>query len=129
MSTTPWISGKSRCEIAAMVSCPESRPAEDALGQHGAAEQEAKPQADDADDRQQRVAKSMPDHDARPAQAFRVGGAHEVLSQDLDHGGPHEPADDRRGVNAERERRQQEMGEGVEERAGLAGQRRAEGDP
>jgi hypothetical protein len=45
----------------------------------------------------------MADHHAGPRQAFRIGGPHEILLQDLDHGGAHQPADDGGRIDPEGE--------------------------
>src|SRR5260370_748815 len=103
-----------------------ARPCGASNGAQTAAEKGAEAQADHADDGQEGVAQPMADDEARAAQALGIGGAHEILAQPLDHGGAHQPADDRRRIGAERQRRQQDVGDAIAEHVGMSAQGRAE---
>ena len=56
------------------------------LGDDEAAHQERELDADDGDDRQQRVAQRVPAHDQLVKQSLGAGRAHIVLAQHLEHG-------------------------------------------
>src|SRR5207253_9515421 len=74
-------------------------------------------QADDRDDRQERVAQRMPvDHDAL-ALPFGAGGAHIILLQHLEQGPPRQAAQEGPVEERQRARRQAQVPDAVEYRA------------
>src|SRR5712691_6298571 len=93
----------------------DADPAEDRLGEDGAAEQGAELQADDGHDRYERVAEGVPEHDHPIPQALRARGHEVIAAQDLEHARPSHARDDGHGDRAERERGKDEVPEHVTE--------------
>ena len=102
----------------------DAGPGEHGLRHHGAAEQERRLQADQGDDRDQRIAQRvMHDHDGL-AQALGARGAHEIGAQHFQHGGACQPRDRSDQHQAKRQRRQDQARQSaVPHRTGAAGER------
>ena len=73
--------------------------------------QRAELQADGGDHQDQRIAHDMPSHDATLAHALATGGAHEIGVEDVENGGTRRARQKRQRADAERNRRQDEVGE------------------
>ena len=101
----------------------DAGPREHRLGHHRAAQQERRLQADQGDDRDQRVAQRVMDDHHRLAQALGARRAHEVGAQHLQHGGARQPRDRPDQHRAQGRRRQDQAGQAaVPDRAGAAGE-------
>ena len=93
----------------------DAGPRVDALDQHGARQEAPEGHAEDRGDRDQRRAHDMAaDHRPLP-QSLGPGRPHVVVAHDLEHRRPGESQDQPDGVDAEDERRQDQMVEGVDE--------------
>src|SRR5690606_34492869 len=65
----------------------------DLLDDDGAADEDGELEADDGDDRDEGVAKCVPDDDDAFAEALGPGGTDVVLAEGFEHGGPGESHD------------------------------------
>ena len=90
-SVTPSTIGRSLARTASTASLPEPGQPERGLGEHRAAEQQAEVEAEDGEDRRQRAAQAVLDHDRALAQALRPGRADVVLVHGLQHARAGEP--------------------------------------
>nr|GEV65417.1 hypothetical protein [Tanacetum cinerariifolium] len=95
----------------------DARPGEDRLGQNRTGQQCADLQAEHGQNRDQRVAQAVNEHHARRRQAFGTGGPHVVFTQDFEHRGACHPGDDRQRNGAQHDGRQDQVTQGVHERA------------
>src|SRR5689334_4217472 len=105
---------------------PDAGEGEHGLGQDRTREQQAQLQADRGDHRQHRVAQHVPPPDHRRGQALGLGRAHVVLVDDVEHGGPGDPDDDRQRDRAEGDRGQDEVFDRVPGRVVLPGEEAVE---
>ena len=85
----PSSSGVSRAATASCASRPRPGIENTRLDDDAAAEHGRRLQAEHGDQRQQRVARDMGEHDAPARQAARPGGEHEIHAPDLGHAGAH----------------------------------------
>src|SRR5207249_7249433 len=99
----------------------EAWPAEDRLGKDGTREKTPERQADDRDRGDEGVTQPMPEHNGALAQALRLGRAHVVLTEHLEHARARHAGDDRRREVAERQRGQHEMDQAAPQRLDVAG--------
>src|SRR4029453_1190376 len=74
------------------------------LYDYGAGQEGAELQADDGDDRDQRVLQRVADDDALLAQAFGARGDQVLLAEYFEHGAARQSGDDGRGAIADGER-------------------------
>src|SRR5437868_9466826 len=84
-------------------------PTENLLDEERAADERRQRQADEGDDRQERVPQGMLPHDGALAEPLGAGGAHEVLRQDVEERGTLVASDPGSGEESQRERRQHEV--------------------
>ena len=93
---------------------PEARNGKDALDDDAAAEHGRGLQAEHGDQRQQRVARDVAQHDAPARQPLGARGEREILAPDLGHAGAHHPQEQRQIDEAECGDRQHQMAGDVE---------------
>ena len=96
----------------------DAGPAEDCFGYDGACKQAAKLEADDGEDRDQRVAQGVAVDDCVFCEALGAGGADVVLVELFEHGGADHAGEDGGEAEAQRDRGKDEM---QEEAGGGAG--------